>query len=412
MPLSPVTMSTAELNTALNGKKIVILIGHFGRGGSERQAYLLGRELRNAYGLDAEVWALTEGGEYADEFEAAGMPTRALEFRFPKCPVKIVRACHWAGRLRRVAAQLRERRVDILLPFTIWPNVVGGLTYRSAGARVCIWGERSAGTENLPGPGRFALKRYRHFAANSTAGVEYLTQNLGVARERISFVPNGVEEPQIDLNMNWRVRLGLRTGQLLVVKVANITNYKDHPTLLRAWKIVQDSWIGPDRPLLALAGYFGDAYDKCQGIVREAGLDSTVRFLGSVGDIPTLLHACDLTVFSSPKEGMPNGVLECMAAGKAVVSSDLPGVRDVLGPNAAEFLIPGGDEKEFARVLLGLLRNNGKREAVGAANRARIRSEFSVARMTERYLDIIAASLSLPASALATRITTEQTIAA
>src|SRR3954471_4515343 len=128
-----------DIQEALLGRKIVILIGHFGRGGSERQAFLLGRELRNKYGFDAEVWALTEGGEYADDFEAAGIPTRALEFRFPKCPIKPVRVCYWAGRIRHVAGQLKERRVDVLLPFTTWPNVVAGLAYRSAGARVCVW---------------------------------------------------------------------------------------------------------------------------------------------------------------------------------------------------------------------------------------------------------------------------------
>jgi glycosyltransferase involved in cell wall biosynthesis len=373
--------------------KIVILIGHFGRGGSERQAYLLARELRQRHGLNAEVWALTYGGEYAEEFEAAGVPTRVLGFRFPKCPVKAVRVFHWAGRLRHVATRMREAGVDVLLPFTIWPNVVAGLTYRWAGVRVCIWGERSAGTEDLPGPGRIAVRRYRRFAANSTAGVEFLAQEMRIARERILFVPNGVEEPQVDARTDWRARLGLKPGQPLVVKVANVTNYKDHPTLLRAWKIVQDAWTEGDRPFLALAGYLSDAYDECQQISREAGLESTVRFLGGIPDVATLLHACDMTAFSSPKEGMPNGVLECMAAGKAIVASDLPGVRDALGPNAAGVLVPPGDANQFARALLSLLRDKEKRDALGKANRARIRGEFSVERMVERYLKIIQESL-------------------
>jgi glycosyltransferase involved in cell wall biosynthesis len=378
-----------HVDAALNGRKIVILIGHFGRGGSERQAYLLGRELRNVHGLDAEVWALTEGGEYADDFEAAGIPTRAIEFRFPMCPVKLVQAYYWRSRVRQFSTQLREKRVDVLLPFTMWPNVVAGLSYRSAGTRVCIWGERSAGTEGLPGPAPRAVRRYRYFAANSSAGVHHLVEELGIARERVAFMPNGVEEPAVDLKTNWRSRLGIGESQPLVVKVANITNYKDHATLLRAWKIVQENWSGGDRPFLALAGYYGDAYESCQRIMLDEGLQSTVRFLGSIPDVMPLLHACDLTVFSSPKEGMPNGVLECMAAGKAVVASDLPGVRDALGSDYKEFLIPPGDVGQFARALLCLLQDQDRRKAIGEANRARIRSEFSVARMTERYLGLV-----------------------
>jgi glycosyltransferase involved in cell wall biosynthesis len=240
-----------------------------------------------------------------------------------------------------------------------------------------------------------AVNRYRRFVANSTAGVEYLAQNEGIPRERISFVPNGVEEPQIDVNANWRARLGIADTQLLVVKVANVTGWKDHATLLRAWKIVQDAWTDGYRPVLALAGFYnpGHVYDNCLRIVREGGLESSVRFLGSVPDVPTLLQASDLTAFSSPKEGMPNGVLECMAAGKAIVASDLPGIRDALGPNVVDVLIPPGDHFRFAHVLLELLRNKQRREALGAANRHRIQTEFSVERIAERHLEIIRASL-------------------
>src|SRR5690348_872778 len=276
----------AQKDLTLKGRKIVFLLGYFGRGGSERQAYLLAREFRNRHGLDAEVWALEPGGDYAGAFEAAGVPIRVLEFPTPKCPVKLVRAFLWTGRLRQFAAQLKESRVDILLPFTIRPNVIAGLSYRWAGASVCIWGERSAGAEPFTAPVRLAAKQYRHFVANSTAGVEYLAQDLGVARNRISFVPNGVEEPQIDRNINWRNRLGMEDGQQLVVKVANITGYKDHATLLRAWKIVQEAWSDDQRPVLALAGSYepGPIYDNCRQIVQDAGLESTVRFLGSVHD--------------------------------------------------------------------------------------------------------------------------------
>src|SRR3954464_9093827 len=64
----------------LASKKIVILIGAFVRGGTERQAYLLARELRQQYAVDVEVWALKFDGEYARAFEAVGVPTKTLWF--------------------------------------------------------------------------------------------------------------------------------------------------------------------------------------------------------------------------------------------------------------------------------------------------------------------------------------------
>jgi glycosyltransferase involved in cell wall biosynthesis len=395
----------ARLSSAdLSRSKIVILISVFARGGCERQAYLLARELRARHGLNVEVWALKYDGEYAKEFQAAGIPTRVLNFRAPAsacecCGVESprwLRTVRWCRRVGRVASQLREGKVDILLPFTTWPNVVAGLAYRFAGVKLCIWGERHAGGERVPSPERIAVKQFRRFVANSTAGVEFLASEMGVPRERISFVPNGVEEPKIDAqHADWRARLLLNPRQLLVVKVANVSGFKDHASLLRAWKIVQDAWTGDDRPVLALAGVCNadHVFDNCLKIVRDGGLDTTVRFLGSIPDVPSLLQACDLTAFSSPKEGMPNGVLECMAAGKAIVASNLPGIRDALGPDAGDVLVRPGDHVRFAEALLDLLRNKEKREALGAANRARIQTEFSVQRMAERHLDIIRESL-------------------
>lgn len=372
-----------------SGVKVVLLIGHFGRGGSQRQAYLLSRRLRHVYGANVEVWALTWGGDYAQDFEAAGVRTRALEFAFPRCPVRVVWLLYWVKRLWRFGKELKKAKVDILLPFTTWPNVVAGLTYRWAGVRLCVWGERSAGTERVEGLEKLAVRQFRHFVANSSAGVEFLAHDMKVPRDRVALIPNGFEEPQRASGIDWRERMSMESGQLLVVKVANITKFKDHPTLLRAWKIVQDSWTGDPKPVLALAGEFGNAYEDCLRIADESGLFATVRFLGGISDVPGLLGACDLTVFSSPNEGMPNAVLECMAAGKAVIASDLPGVRDALGQDASGVLTQPGDAAELARKLLRLLRDTPLRKKLGDANRERILTEFSVDAMVNRFVEIM-----------------------
>lgn len=387
--MSPVISRVPRDTDLLGGKKIVILIGTFARGGCERQAFLLARDLRRRCRLDAHVWALSLDGLYRQDFEAAGIPTKVLNWGKPRYG--------WVQRCFPVVQELRNSRVDVLLPFTTWPNVVAGLTYRLAGVRLCIWGERHAGGERIPGVERIAVRQYRRFVANSTAGVEFLANVMRVKRENLSFVPNGIEIPTIASDTNWRAKLGLEPQQLLVVKVANVTNFKDHATLLRAWKIVQDEWKEGARPVLALAGYLTeDTYPECERITREAGLESTVRFLGGITDVPALLNACDMAAFSSRNEGMPNGVLECMAAGKAVVASDLPGIRDALGPEANGVVVPPGDAGQFARRLLDMLGNPERRAATGNANAVRIRTEFSVERMVERHLQVIRANLAIP----------------
>ena len=65
-------MSAGAVSPELTGLKIVIMVGTFIRGGCERQAFLLARELIHRHGLNAEVWALKYPGEYSREFDAAG----------------------------------------------------------------------------------------------------------------------------------------------------------------------------------------------------------------------------------------------------------------------------------------------------------------------------------------------------
>jgi glycosyltransferase involved in cell wall biosynthesis len=360
--------------------------------------------MRERYRLDAEVWALCWDGDYAQEFVSAGVPIRVLGFRrpMPHCdtcgivsprPILMLR---WTRRLLNLAWEFRRAGVDVLMPFTAWPNIVAGLTYRLGGVKACIWGERHAGGERMPVAERFAVRQYRRFVANSTAGVEFLANEMRVPREKISFVPNGVEEPAPASSgrRDWRAHLGLTPSQPLVVKVANISGFKDHESLLHAWKIVQDRWPNEDRPYLALAGSYDDKYNDCRRLARETTLDTTVGFLGSVKDVSALIRASDLTVFSSRNEGMPNGVLECMALGKAIVASDLPGIRDALGPGCDDSLVEPGDVYGFANKILALLNDEPARQAMGERYHARIKSEFSVQRMAERQLQIALATLS------------------
>ncbi|HEX5281390.1 MAG TPA: glycosyltransferase [Micropepsaceae bacterium] len=394
-------MNAHAFPATLAGKKIVVLIGHFGRGGCERQAYLFARESRSRYGLDVQVWALSgddHNAAYAMEFQAAGIPIHVLSgFRRPMHSIfNPIFAANWTYVSHRIARQLRKGRIDALLPFTTWPNVVAGLSYRLAGIPLCIWGERHCGGERVPVVEHLAASQYRRFVANSTAGVEFLAREMRIPHERLSFVPNGVEDVAVDGTTDWRARLRLKPDEPLVLKIANITRYKDHLTLLQAWKIVQETWSGEPRPFLALAGacHFDDLYYDCLRVVREAGMESSVRFLESIPDVPSLLQASDLTVFSSRNEGMPNGVLECMNAGKAIVASDLPGIRDALGSQAEGVVVPPGDSAALAKLLLDLLRDKRKRVKLGEENRKRIQTDLSVGRMAERHLQIIADELT------------------
>lgn len=369
----------------LDRPKVVFLLGDFVRDGAVRQAFLLARELRQRHGINVEAWSLWEG-ETAQQFESAGIPTRILRFRRPQCPVRIVRFSYWIARLLTVSRSLREGGIDVLLACGSWPNVISGLTRRWSRIPVIVWCERSF--RRARGE-RIAVRNYRWFIANSESGLSYLTSELGVERGRVTVIPNAVAEPDRESRTDWRTRFGLGPDQPLVSMAATIDRARDHATLLRAWKIIQDCWPDARRPILALAGSFGDAHAECRKLIQSLGLAPSVRFLGPIHDVSSLFQSSDLAVFSSPKEGMPNGVLEAMAEGKAVIASDLPGIRSALGPDSEAALVPPGDAGALARCIQEFLHDKAKCDAAGAANLSRARREFAVERIADEYIRFI-----------------------
>ena len=122
--------------------------------------------------------------------------------------------------------------------------------------------------------------------------------------------------------------------------------------------------------------------------------DRSVRFLGQVRDVSGLLQSVDLGLFASPIEGSPNAVLECMAAGLAVVGTDIPGIREAVGPDGAPYLAPPEDADRFAELVLLLARDAERRAQAGRANRRRIENCFSPRQMGARMASLCAARLS------------------
>ena len=83
--------------------------------------------------------------------------------------------------------------------------------------------------------------------------------------------------------------------------------------------------------------------------MRALELGAHVHFLGPVDDVGALLAELDLGVLSPREEACPNGVLECMAAGLAVVGTDNDGIREVLGESSGRFLAPPAMTRPSAR---------------------------------------------------------------
>jgi glycosyltransferase involved in cell wall biosynthesis len=363
----------------LRGLRLALVLNDSRMGGSERQALLLAGELKRR-GAHSMILGLAGDGAVLDKARAMGVEADAVQLLYPLSP------WYFPFNLARAWRIFRRHRADVIVGYTSVPNLYAGWLRRGAGARAFVWSERNAGLDRPRAwMERRAMKGAGAFIANSRSGMDFLQRAFPEGRDRMVVIPNAVEIP---------ARASDAAGRQVVCVAHGRGTKKDHETLLKAWRIVGRS--GGSEARLVLAGYFeqGDAYaDRIRALAAEPDLAESVRFAGASEAIPDLLARSAIGVLSSRNEGMPNAVLEYMAAGLPVVATDLPGIRLALGEESDHWLAPEGDAEALAERMLELMRDPALRGECGRRNRARAEAEFSVAALGERTLAVLRGAL-------------------
>ncbi len=360
----------------LNNKNIIFVLGSLELGGSEKQAINLATYLLNEQKCNVQFIGFSNPGKVAQICDQLKIPWRILEN-----PLGYNSGLSRNIKLFNFLLEIRKTRPDILLPYTTTPNIACGLIWKFTGAKTCIWNQRDQGIESFdPIIGKKALLRTPWFVSNSIGGKEYLTNNLGVDPEKVAIIHNGINLPSKKTPPE-------RINHQVVINccmIGNLSQHKDHATLLKAWQFVVRHFKDKEIiPTLLLAGRFDSNEKSLRTLAEELEILDHVSFLGQVDDIPGLLQTVDIGVFSSRSEGSPNGVLECMAQGLPVVGTDIPGIREALGVDGIHFLASTQDSIRFSELVIELIEDREKRIRFGELNRERVKKEFSNEKMLQ-----------------------------
>lgn len=117
--------------------------------------------------------------------------------------------------------------------------------------------------------------------------------------------------------------------------------------------------------------------------------DGAVEWLGKVSDMPALLTACALVCYPSYYgEGIPKVLLEAASMGRAMVTTDHPGCREVVRDGENGFLVPVKNAQATAEAIQKLLNDQSLRNQMGRASRARAEAEFDVKLIVARTLSV------------------------
>jgi L-malate glycosyltransferase len=173
-------------------------------------------------------------------------------------------------------------------------------------------------------------------------------------------------------------------GEALTVgAVANLRAVKGLDLLIEAARLLRPTF--PDLRF-RVAGQ-GEHRPFLEQLIRGHELGARFELVGSMSDIPAFLAELDVAVLCSHAEGMPNAVLEYMAAGRPIVATNVGAVCELLHDGVNGLVISPGNASGLARALERLLGDRGLRLALGEAARRRVREHYSREAMVRRFED-------------------------
>jgi glycosyltransferase involved in cell wall biosynthesis len=360
---------------------VAFVLGGNGRGGTETQARLLLAGLEER-GVEVDTFLLdgsagTEGlprtTTVLGDGRLAGVRGALLELRT-------------AVRLRRA---LRRGRYDVVHSALARGYVLSTLALVGRrGVRHVSWrrntGSHLHGSRTHAGLERIALQRANAVVSNSEVVAQHWRDHAPRSRAEHVVIPNIVApwrfapvEPAADLPA---------TAGHRVLSVGGLRPVKGHLELVRA---VGESALRR-RVQLVVVG---------EGAQRPILEETADRFEvdlvlpGAVEDTRPHLAAADLYVHPSHSEGSSNAIAEAMAAGLAVVATDVGGTRELVGDSGV--LVPAGCAERLVDAITGLLDDPARREQLGAGARERLRAMSTSDEVVQRHLAVYGGASSV-----------------
>ena len=278
----------------------------------------------------------------------------------------------------------------------MWSNLLGVPAARLAGIRAIVSSRRDlAHFDWYQGKRRKWLRRIQNLCgavlANATLIRAALIAEDGFAPEKVRVIHNGVDIDRFQTSWDGcdHTFPGAGDGKLIVLVGNMHTDVKGHPWLIAAAPAVVQEF---PTTRFVLAGDGEERSVRAQ--VAKLGLEQNFLFLGRRADIPEILACCDIAVLPSRAEGLPNAVLEYMAAELPVIVSRVGGNAELIKDGVTGLLVPPEDSSALSSALLKLLRDPALAQRIAQGGHESTVRNFSFERLV-REVDELYSELLL-----------------
>jgi len=327
------------------------------------------------------VCSLSDKGEIGKEIEDYGIeviPLNKLKHRFDWSIVK------------DIYKLIKTRNVKIVRTHQYHANLYGRLAAWLAKVPCIVASVHNVYTIDR----KFHRRLINNFLARCTDTVVAVSEAVkkdvltydGLSEDRLRVIYNGIDTDRF-LNLNGsliRSKLGISSGAPVVGTVGRLTLQKGQKYLIDAVSALREKI---PQILLLIVGD-GPMRGEIENHIRALGVDKNTILLGTRRDIPQLLSAMDIFVLPSIWEGLGTALIEAMAAGKAIIATDIPPVREIINTEKIGILVPVRNSAAIASSIELLLGNKSFAGTLGNNAQERAYSDFNITTTVDKYTNL------------------------
>lgn len=284
---------------------------------------------------------------------------------------------------------LSSRRFNIIEIYGLRANIIGRVIGRLTGHRTIVTLQRSVDDWRRAWHvllDRLTCRWVTLYVSNTQTAAHRLQEREKIPSSKIRVIENGVNVSTFNRAQKGLVRaeLGIESSRPILTCVANFKRVKGHINLIDTVAVVHSQnpnvclWLVGDGPLRP----------EIERKVRQLELESVIKVLGQRSDISEILADTDVFIMASLWEGMPNAILEAMAAKLPIVATRVGGIPEVVVDGETGFLVPPENPAAFAEKVTCLIEDRKLRQKMGEASYRRIQSAFTVDMKVREFQDL------------------------
>ena len=359
--------------------RILQLIGDLEPGGAERVVISLSNHLRdNGYPV---MICSRKGGELIKE--GNNVPVQIISKTFLLDPLYILRLCRFVV----------KNKIGIIHSHLFGNNLYGFIVSLLTGRKIiftihgedCFQNKKRILFYKITAP--FVLK----IVAVSPPISEKLINEMGIERSKVELIVNGINasggENAFKRDETRRL-LGLPKDSHIIGSIGNIKPVKGYDVLIRSAQRVIEAF--PDSVFVIVGGIYQheDYMNSLLDLIRHESLENHFVFLGKRSDVDRILSVFDIFALPSRSEGTSLSLLEAMAAGKAIVATNVGGTAHILINEYNSLLVPPDDSLRLADAILRLMSNSGLTNELSKNAKTDVIHKYSAEQMVRKYMNL------------------------